>query len=56
MAYIVIVIGLYVVISGMLGVTLYYTRRATWLRDTALLMITPLAVPLVYGLRVWLGG
>lgn len=50
MAHIVIIVVLYVLISGILGLTLYHTRPRTWLRDTALLMITPLAVPVIYGI------
>ncbi|HRL22776.1 MAG TPA: hypothetical protein PLG97_12410 [Alcaligenes sp.] len=56
MAHIVIIVGLYVLIAGMLGLVLYHTRPASWRRDTALLMITPLAVPLFYAAIVLLKG
>lgn len=45
-----IIVGLYLLVTVLLGVTLCYTRPKSWKRDTALLMITPLAVPVVYGL------
>lgn len=48
MAAIIIIVGLYLLVTVLLAVTLRYTRPSTWKRDTALLMITPLAVPLVY--------
>ncbi|QTC00577.1 hypothetical protein JYG33_03665 [Alcaligenes sp. SORT26] len=46
----IIIVGLYLLVTVLLGVTLCYTRPKSWKRDTALLMITPLAVPVVYGL------
>lgn len=50
MVVIIIIVGLYLLVTVLLGVTLFYTRPKSWKRDTALLMITPLAVPLVYTL------
>lgn len=50
MAATIIIVGLYLLVTLMLGVTLRYTRPSSWKRDTALLMITPLAVPVIYAL------
>ena len=50
MATTIIIVGLYLLVTVLLGVTLFYTRPKSWKRDTALLMITPLAVPVVYAL------
>ncbi len=54
MAAIIIIVGLYLLVTVLLGVTLFYTRPKSWRRDTALLMITPLAVPVVYALFMML--
>ncbi|MDV2116675.1 hypothetical protein [Alcaligenes faecalis] len=48
MAAAVIIVGVYLLVMVLLGITLCHTRPQTWKRDTALLMITPLAVPVVY--------
>ncbi len=55
MAAIIIIVGLYLLVTVLLGVTLLYTRPKSWRRDTALLMITPLTVPVVYALFTMLG-
>jgi hypothetical protein len=56
MAATIIIVGLYLLVTVLLGVTLCYTRPRTWKRDTALLMITPLAVPVVYAIFTILNG
>ncbi|MGG5143513.1 MULTISPECIES: hypothetical protein [Alcaligenes] len=56
MAAIVIIVSLYLLVTLLLGVTLRYTRPNSWKRDTGLLMVTPLAVPLAYAVYSLLTG
>ncbi|MBH0308798.1 hypothetical protein [Alcaligenes faecalis] len=56
MAATIIIVGLYLLVTVLLGVTLCYTRPRTWKRDTALLVITPLAVPVVYAIFTMFNG
>ena len=56
MAATIIIVGLYLLVTVLLGVTLCYTRPRTWKRHTALLVITPLAVPVVYAIFTMFNG
>jgi hypothetical protein len=56
MAVTVIIVGLYLLVMVLLGLTLCHTRPKTWKRDTALLMVTPLAVPVVYAIFTVFSG